>query len=191
MSTENSAPWTIFLDRDGVINRRIPGSYISRWVDFEFLPGALAAIVWLSRMGLRIVVVTNQQGVALNLMTIAELEEVHRQMLAAVRSVGGRIDKVYYCPEAAANTPRCRKPNPGMAEQAQRDFPDIDFSRSIIAGDSASDMEFGQNLGMTTALIHTRKDEAARLDTLKIDFRFNSLLGFANFIFSSQKTVVI
>ncbi|MEM1321759.1 MAG: HAD family hydrolase [Bacteroidota bacterium] len=184
MTIHNPSAWTIFLDRDGVINRRIPGHYIDRWSDFEFLPGSLAAIRLLTRLGFRIVVVTNQQGVALGRLRITELEAVHEHMLRAIRQAGGAIAQVYYCPEAAADNPPCRKPNPGMAQQAQRDFPAIRFQQAFMVGDSASDIEFGQGLGMQTALIHTRFDEEQQLQVLKVRHCFKSLLGFANFIWS-------
>ena len=186
MIIHNPAVWTLFLDRDGVINRRIPGHYIDRWSDFDFLPGSLAAIRLLTRMGFRIIVVTNQQGVELGRLSSVDVEAVHSQMLEAVQQAGGAIAQVYYCPEAAANNPPCRKPNPGMAEQAQRDFPDIQFRYAFMAGDSARDIEFGQRLGMQTALIHTRFDEEEQLQALKVRHRFKSLLGFANFIWSQR-----
>jgi len=179
---------TLFLDRDGVINRRIPGQYITRWEDFEFLPGVLTALRILNPLVGRIVIATNQQGIKKGIFDETALRQVHQEMLEHIRKAGGRIDKVYYCPELATTNPRCRKPNPGMAEQAQADFPEINFHQSMMVGDSASDIQFANQLGMKSARICTRDDEAEKLRMLKIDHCFNSLLGLANFIYSdSQK----
>ena len=179
--------FTLFLDRDGVINRRIPGSYITRWEDFEFLPGVLTALQILNPLVGRIVIATNQQGIRKGIFDEAALEQVHQKMLERIHEAGGRIDKVYYCPELAITNPRCRKPNPGMAEQAQADFSEIKFHESIMAGDSASDIQFANQLGMKSARIYTRDDEEEKLKMLKIDYYFNSLLGLANFIYSNSK----
>ena len=147
--------WTLFLDRDGVINHRLPGDYVKRPDEFEFLPGVEKAIAHFSGLFKRIVVVTNQQGIGKGLMTAADLEVVHNLMLDALNTAGGRIDKVYFCPELAAGNPLCRKPNPGMGLQAKQDFPEINFEKSLMVGDSISDMEFGRNLNMTTVWIQS------------------------------------
>lgn len=183
------SPITLFLDRDGVINRRKPGNYITSWEEFEFLPGVLAALRILNPIVGRIVVVTNQQGIGKGLMTHEDLQYVHLEMVKAIQASGGRIDKVYYCPELARKIPRCRKPNPGMAEQAKSDFPEINLRRSIIAGDSVSDMAFGNRLGMITARICTRDDEEQNLSSVKIHYSFNSLLGLANFLYTKTQQI--
>ena len=140
--------WTLFLDRDGVINKRIPGQYVRLWEEFEFLPGVLEALSLFQSIFGRIVIVTNQQGIGKDLMTEADLEAVHRQMLQEIHATGGRIDGVYHCPDLAYENSFCRKPNPGMAYQAKKDFPEIDFKRSLMAGNSLSDIQFGCRLGM-------------------------------------------
>ena len=145
--------FTLFLDRDGVINRRIPGSYVKDCSAFEFLEGSLEAVIGFRDLFTRIVVVTNQQGIGKGIMTTEDLNEVHDHMLKAINSAGGHIDKVYHCPKLASLNPRCRKPNPGMGEKAQADFPEIQFKESVMVGDSLSDMEFGIRLGMTTVFI--------------------------------------
>ena len=170
--------YTLFLDRDGVINQRIPNSYIKNWSEFEFLEGSLEAIVGLKKVFKRIVVVTNQQGIGKGIMTTEDLKRVHARMLLEIGQAGGYIDNVYHCPELARNNPFCRKPNPGMAKQAQTDFPDIDFSKSIVVGDSLSDMDFGIRLGMTTVFITTKREEQDRSWELPIDFRYSSLWDF-------------
>jgi len=162
-----SYSWTLFLDRDGVLNRRLPGAYVRSWEEFEWLPRVLDALALLSHSFGRIVVVTNQQGIGKGLMGEEELAEVHRRMLAAVEAAGGRIDGIYYCPDLASSPNNCRKPAPAMAIQAKQDFPEIDFRKSVIVGDSISDMQFGQQLGMYKVLITTKEEEANELRMLK------------------------
>lgn len=124
----------------------------------------------------RIVVVTNQQGVGKGLMTEMQLQEVHDFMLQQITKANGRIDQVYYCPKLKIENPSCRKPNTGMAMQAQLDFPEIDFHKSIIVGDSISDMEFGKRLGMKTIFITTKEEEAEAAADMQFDLRINSLI---------------
>ncbi|TNE66198.1 MAG: HAD family hydrolase [Bacteroidetes bacterium] len=170
---------SLFLDRDGVINRRIPGSYIADPADFVPEPGALEALKHLNNHFGHIVVVTNQAGIGKGLMTEVDLGAVHQKMRALVAAAGGRIDKIYFCPHRPEAGCACRKPGTGMAEQAKADFPDIDFARSWIVGDSASDMRLGQALGMKTVLIAGKFEEAEKLAALEVDHRFDSLLDFA------------
>lgn len=145
--------WTLFLDRDGVINKRIVGDYVKNYSEFEFLPGVIGALNNLARVFETIVVVTNQQGVAKGLLSIKDLDEIHQRMICQINKYGGRIDGVFSCPHLAASNPECRKPNTGMAKQAKKRFPQIDFARSVMVGDSPSDMEFGERLGMVCARI--------------------------------------
>jgi D-glycero-D-manno-heptose 1,7-bisphosphate phosphatase len=137
--------WTLFLDRDGVINRRIPGDYVRRWSEFEFLPGSLEALVTLSSAVDLIVVVTNQRGVALGRMSEADVAEVHARMAAAVQQAGGRVDGVFVCPHDVSERCGCRKPAPGLVGQALMRWPSIDPARSVLVGDSTSDMACARN----------------------------------------------
>lgn len=145
--------WTLFLDRDGVINRRIPGEYISRIPDFEFLPNVLDSLAELSKIFDHVIIVTNQQGIGKGILTPEQLEEVHQYMCTRIVKAGGCIDGVYYCGDLAGQSNNCRKPSPILAWRAQSDYPDIDFNTSIMVGDSVSDVAFGQNLGMKTILV--------------------------------------
>jgi histidinol-phosphate phosphatase family protein len=173
---------SLFLDRDGVINRRIPGDYVRRPEDFVFENGVLEALQQLNAHFARIVVVTNQAGIGKGLLSAADLAAVHRKMLAAVEATGGRIDQAYYCPHRSEAGCPCRKPAIGMALQAQADFPDIRFENAWMVGDSLSDMQFGQALGMKTALIAGKSEEAEALAVFPVDGRFDSLLAFAVFV---------
>lgn len=167
--------WTIFLDRDGVINKRIPNSYVRAKEDFIFFNGVKKTIAKLSKKFNRIIVITNQQGLGKGLMTEEELISVNDYMISEVKKSGGRIDKVYYCSKLTSEKPNCRKPNPDMAIEAKKDFPDIVFTKSIIFGDSISDIEFGKNLGMKTVLIPTKKEEKNQYPTFEVDWRINGL----------------
>ncbi|HBG69308.1 MAG: hypothetical protein A2W93_00130 [Bacteroidetes bacterium GWF2_43_63] len=145
--------WTLFLDRDGVINQRKIGGYITVVDEFEFLSGVLQAISVASKVFGKIIVVTNQQGIGKGLMSEDQLAQIHEHMVARIAEAHGRIDKVYFSPFLAESNHHTRKPNPGMAVQAARDFPQISFKRSIMIGDSASDMEFARALGMKTVFV--------------------------------------
>ena len=169
--------WTLFLDRDGVINHDKDNDYIRDWNEFRFYDTTLEAIAILSKHFERIVVTTNQKGVGKGLMSLADLTNIHSNMLSAIEKTGGKIDKVYYCADLADDSPN-RKPNPGMAYQAKRDFEEIDLLKSIIVGNRISDMGFGRNAGMYTVFLATTHPETPYPDPL-IDLRFNDLLAFA------------
>lgn len=152
--------WTLFLDRDGVINERIIGGYVRTPDEFRLLPGVPEALQRLRRQFDRIVVVTNQQGIGKSLMTADDLGRVHEKLLAELGSFGVNIDGIYACPGLAGDNPPCRKPLPGMAIQALADHPAIDFERSVMVGDSESDIEFGRRLGMFTLKVGDQSHQA-------------------------------
>ncbi len=167
--------WTLFLDRDGVINKKLDNDYVKHWIEFEFLEGVFEALKKLDTTFGKIVVVTNQQGIGKGLYRTEDLELIHKNMLYEITYLGGRIDKVYFSPYLNSLNHPTRKPGIGMALQAQKDFPEINFSKSIIVGDSLSDMEFGRNAGMKTVFISEEKKKDER-----IDMQFTSLLEFVN-----------
>jgi histidinol-phosphate phosphatase family protein len=166
--------WSLFLYRDGVINKKIENDYVKHWMDFEFLDGVLDAMKILNGKFGRIVIVTNQQGIGKGLYRKEDLELIHKNMLYEIDYLGGRIDKVYFSPYLAAANHPTRKPGIGMALEAKKDFPEIDFSKAVIVGDSMSDMEFGRATGMKTVYISEEKKQDP-----KIDFNFPSLVEFA------------
>lgn len=149
---------TVFLDRDGVINR-LRTNYVTSWAQFEFLPRVKEALVLLTAAGMRVLVVTNQRAVARGLISPPELEAIHINMLAEVQAAGATISGVYVCPHDHDQC-ACRKPQVGLFLQAQHDFPQIAFSRSAVIGDSASDMEAGRNLGCKRFLVTQTGGEA-------------------------------
>jgi D-glycero-D-manno-heptose 1,7-bisphosphate phosphatase len=144
---------TIFLDRDGVLNQKLAeGRYVVSAGDFRPLPGVHQAIARLNRAGLRVIVVSNQRGIALGLHTAADVLSIHAAFQKELSAHGAHIDAFYFCPHDKAQC-NCRKPLPGLFEQAQADFPDIAATSSAIIGDSWSDIEFGRRLGMFTIFI--------------------------------------
>lgn len=168
--------WTLFLDRDGVINVDNIHGYILNWKEFQFYPGVLEAMHRFDALFHKIVLVTNQRGVGKGVMSKNDLTEIHENMLNEMKAHGGRMDAIYYC-DATTNDHPNRKPNPGMAFLAKEQFPSIDFSKSIMVGNTSGDMEFGRNIGAYTVYIHTREDKIPRPET--VDARFNDLLSFA------------
>ena len=151
--------WSLFLDRDGVINERIPDHYIDKVEDFQFTFNAVEAIRQFSKYFQHVFIVTNQQGIGKELMTHDQLHTVHENMLSQITAAGGWIDNIYYAPELKTVPYNTRKPSPAMALQAKEDFPSIDFKKSIMIGDSISDIEFATNCEMVPILI-TSKEEA-------------------------------
>ena len=142
----------LFLDRDGVINVERPDDYVKDISEFVFIEGSLAAIKKLTPKFDHLFVITNQRGVGRGVMSADSLQEVHNYMLAEIEKAGGKVSEIYICTDTDSTSIN-RKPNTGMAFQAQRDFPDIDFSRSVMIGNSKSDIAFGNKLGMHTVLV--------------------------------------
>ncbi len=175
-----NSSWTLFLDRDGVINKEKKDGYIQQWSEFQFYDHALEAIATLSKHFGIIVIVTNQRGIGKKLMSTQDLENIHHNMLRKIIEANGRIDKIYYCPDID-NSSSNRKPNIGMALQAKKNFPKIQFDKSIIVGNTINDMRFGKNVGMYTVFITTTQP-AITLPNPFIDFQFDSLFSFAQML---------
>lgn len=172
--------WTLFLDRDGVINVEKQADYINHWDEFVFYPSAEKSVANLSQLFLHTVIVTNQKGVGKGITPLDELTRIHQNMTAAVQKEGGNIHAIYFCSDLEATSTH-RKPNAGMALDAKKDFPGINFSKSIIIGNNASDMKFGRNVGMTTILLTT----TVLLETVDFslyDYHFANLETAAAFL---------
>lgn len=167
----------LFLDRDGVINEEKDGSYIFHKDEFIFYPGAEAALIKLSKQFDYVFIVTNQRGVGRGYMTAASLHEIHDHLVEVITKGGGKIDKVYYAPSIDSNHSH-RKPNTGMALDASRDFPEIDFEESIMVGNNLSDMQFGKTMGMKTIFLSTTQ-APINLPHKLIDEQYDSLQSFA------------
>lgn len=169
--------WTLFLDRDGVINYEKKGDYIRNPEEFRFYEGVPDAMkIFNERFG-KIVIVSNQRGVGKQLMTENDLLNINNYLISSIELAEGRIDNIYYCTAIDATDPD-RKPNPGMAFIAKLDFPEIDLSKSIVVGNKPSDMLFGRNAGIYTVFAATTHPETPFPDP-DIDLRFDSLINFA------------
>lgn len=172
--------WTLFLDRDGVINLHYPNDYVKKWDEFYFLEGVLEALQLLSKSFKRILLVTNQQGVGKGLMSREDLDFIHDEMLKEVRKYGGRIHAIYAATDIQADdTKLLRKPNTGMAKLAKKDFPELEFEKAVMVGDSGSDMRFGKNAEMKTVFIGDKR-RLLKSDREFVDYYFDSLIDFAN-----------
>lgn len=169
--------WTLFLDRDGVINHEKKDDYIKIPEEFEFYDGVKEAIQQFSDKFGKIIIVTNQRGVGRGLMSEKDLAAINSYMLNEIEAAGGRIDKIYFC-TSTDNKYHDRKPNPGMAYKATIEFPGIELPRSIIAGNKPSDMQFGRNAGIYTAFIASTNPDVP-FPHPDIDLRFDSLADFA------------
>jgi len=140
--------WTLFLDRDGVINKKIRNDYVSNWSEFAFLNDVPSLIAQLNKVFSRVIIISNQQGIGKKLMTVADLTAVHSRMMAGILLSGGFVDAIYCCPHIAAAECVCRKPRPGMINRAMADFKDIKLNQSIFIGDSESDIRLGIAMGI-------------------------------------------
>ena len=181
--------WTLFLDRDGVINDEIVGSYVTSWDEFVFSAGALDALHSLAGRFGTIVIVTNQRGVGRGIMEMDTLRDINARTRDSIAAAGGRIDKIY-ASTAVADTDHNRKPNVGMALQAKEDFPEIDFRRSVIVGNSPSDMEFGKRLAMRTVFL-TTKYPAVELPHPLIDEQWRSLAEWTDSLVAKEASGVV
>lgn len=169
--------WSLFLDRDGVINYEKKDDYIRNWQEFKFYEGAIEALKTFAKRFGKVFVVSNQRGIGKGLMTEDDLSTIHSKMQKEIESAGGRIDAIYYCTAVDSKDPY-RKPNPGMAFTAKDDFPRIDLSKSMIAGNKPSDMLFGKNAGIYSIYIASTHPQTP-FPHPDIDLRFNSLSDFA------------
>ena len=178
LSSRAGRDWTLFLDRDGVVNRRNPDGYIRTWGEFEYLPDALGALVSLSSAVPRMVILTNQQGVGKGIMSAMEVELIHRHLADDIAAGGGSIDAIKMCPHLASERCSCRKPEPGMALQWLAEHPETDASLSVMVGDSPTDIEMLHRL-----VEHTGGGMAVGIGPEVLDYAdltFRSLRQFAD-----------
>jgi D-glycero-D-manno-heptose 1,7-bisphosphate phosphatase len=181
LDLKNITPnYTLFLDRDGVINHEKQNDYINNWDEFVFYEAALDAIKILSIYFKYIIIVTNQKGVGKGITKQADLETIHQNMQAEIKKNGGKVDAIFYCSDLENDSPN-RKPQIGMGLQAKAHFPEIDFSKTIMVGNRMSDMQFGKNLGIYTVYLTTTHPDIHVNNTL-IDASFDSLISFAKAI---------
>lgn len=144
----------VFLDRDGTLN--VDKGYVHRIEDWEWIPGAIGAIATLRKAGFLVIVVTNQAGIARGYYNEADVTRLHAWLNEELKKHGTAIDGFYYCPHHPEHSGECgcRKPMPGMLNEAQQDF-DIDFGRSWLVGDKVSDIQAGLAAGVKSILVLT------------------------------------
>ena len=169
--------WTLFLDRDGVMNHEIQGTYVRNWEEFIFYPQTPENIKYFNSRFRRLFLATNQRGITRGHHDPERPGTYSSEMLKSIDEQGGKIDRIYFCVDADSSSP-CRKPNPGMALQAAKDFPEIDLNKSIMVGNNISDMLFGKNAGMKTVFLKTTNPEMI-LPHPMFDLDFNNLNEFA------------
>jgi histidinol-phosphate phosphatase family protein len=151
----------VILDRDGVLNERPPrAEYVLRADDVRWLPGALESLRLFADAGWRVIVVSNQAGVARGVMTAEAVDAVNEHMRREAEASGGRIDAFYYCPHGWDEGCACRKPRPGLLFQAQRDF-QLDLTRTAFVGDDERDREAAVAAGCRPVLL---SDDLTLLD---------------------------
>ena len=145
---------TLFLDRDGVINQKLEGRYVTNFNEFVFVKNSDLAIRKLHKIFKRILIVTNQQGIGKGIMTEDDLNLLHLQMQRKLNPDFDLIDKIYFCPCLEGDSCNCRKPKTGMLEEAKLDFPEIIIKKSFLIGDSESDIQAGNKFGLKTIKVN-------------------------------------
>jgi histidinol-phosphate phosphatase family protein len=169
--------WSLFLDRDGVINERIWNGYVLDYKDFSFRKGSLEAIAKFSTCFSHIFIVTNQQCVSKKLISKEELDNIHCNMTTEIELHNGKITEIFSATEFKNETPFRRKPNVAMGNEAKTNFPKVNFEKSIMVGDTDSDIQFGKNLGMKTVRVIADEKES-----IKPDLHISDLLELANLL---------
>ncbi len=171
----------VLVDRDGVINRRMVGGYVTAWEEFQFLPGVLEGLALLARHDVSAIVISNQAGVGKGLLTPAALEIITQSFLREVHQRGGRIRGVYYCPHRPEDACDCRKPKPGLIFQAQRRH-GFRLHQTYLIGDSPTDLAAAQAAGCPALLIAENSAPPASLSPPAAQNVFTSLAEAARFV---------
>lgn len=139
---------TVFIDRDGVINRRLVGDWVKKWEEFEMLSGVPEAIGKLKKSGYRCILITNQRGIALKLFSFDDLAELHQKMNDKLNiEGGGSFDDVFICPHDRHENCDCRKPKPGLFFQATEKYDDILLNDTVMFGDKDTDRQASEAAG--------------------------------------------
>jgi D-glycero-D-manno-heptose 1,7-bisphosphate phosphatase len=147
------SPQAIFLDRDGTINRE-RADYVKSWQEYEWLPGALAALALLAHLDAPILIVSNQSAVGRGILKMDVLDAMHAQACAEAVAAGGRIDDFFVCPHTPAEQCSCRKPQPGLLLKAAACY-GLDLARCIFVGDSITDLQAAAAAGCPCLLVRT------------------------------------
>lgn len=157
----------VFLDRDGVINRDRGSEYIDHWEKFRFIPGSLKALKLLKEKGYKVIVISNQGGVAKGFYSLKDLTFLTRRMKEAVKAAGGRLNAVYYCTHQKENRCSCRKPKTALFRRARQRF-GIPFKKTFVVGDSVRDIIAGKKLRCKTILVLSGREKLSRKREWKV-----------------------
>ena len=170
--------WTLFLDRDGVINEEMPLSYVNSWEEFRMYEGVKEAFKIFAQKFHLILIITNQRGIGKGVTQLEAVTEIHKNLTQEIISADGRIDNIYFCADIDDTSPN-RKPNPGMAFLAKKEFPSIDFKKSIMIGNTPGDMAFGRNAGIAINIfLPTTRPDVTLADD-HVDMVFSDLYAAA------------
>jgi D-glycero-D-manno-heptose 1,7-bisphosphate phosphatase len=176
----------IFLDRDGVIIRKAPeGDYVRSWNEVEFLPGSLEAIAAFSRRGYKVIIITNQRGIATGKIEATHLQNIHDKIKEVVHCNGGQITGIYHCPHDKPEQCQCRKPKPGMLLRAANEHK-LRLSECWMIGDACSDIEAGRSVGCRTVFISRATESCSHPGMPEV--RVETLEAAAKYILSSTES---
>jgi len=180
----------IFLDRDGVINRDL-NSYVTEWDRFEFLEGSLLAMKKLTDAGYKIVITSNQAGIARGDYTTKELEVINENMMKEIGRVALKRPMAYYCIHIDEDNCNCRKPKPGMFKEAEKKLGKIDYNATYFIGDQQRDMETAKNLGLRSILVLSGKSNSDQVKEWKFkpDYIKKNLLEAVEWILKREPQV--
>jgi D-glycero-D-manno-heptose 1,7-bisphosphate phosphatase len=159
-------PQAIFLDRDGTINRE-RADYVKSWQEYEWLPGALAALGALAQLDVPVLVVSNQSVVGRGILGASALQAIHARVRSEALAAGGRLDDFLICPHVPADQCACRKPKPGLLLEAATRY-HLDLERCVFIGDSITDMQAAQAAGCAWLLVRTGRQGATLDSTLAL-----------------------
>ena len=180
-------PQAIFLDRDGVVNHDSE-FYIKSLAEWHPIPGSIEAIVQLSQAQIKVIIVTNQSGLARGLFTAATLVEIHTMLIHAVTELQGKVTDIFYCPHGPEHQCECRKPKPGLIFAAAQKY-HLDLSACWFVGDSWRDLEAARSAHVQPALVLTGKGQntlSTHPELLEQIPIFDDLAGFANWLIGGK-----
>jgi len=175
----------VFLDRDGTINRDVP--YCSRPGDFELLPGAAEGIRLLNEAGFKVIVITNQSGIARGYFTEETLVRIHDRMKELLAVHTAHVDAIYYCPHHPDNGCDCRKPKTALYHRAAKDM-GIDYQLSYVIGDMPLDIQAGRLLGCKTILVTSDKNSSKDINEVP-DYITGNLIQASKWIMRDFRQV--
>ena len=169
------------LDRDGVLNRESESGWLSDPGQWEWETGSLEALQLLARAGVEMSIVSNQSGIGRGVVSREDVDRIHEWLRAEVTAVGVTLSGIYICPHAPEEGCRCRKPEPGLIQQAI-DRSGVSPEHTMLVGDDQRDLEAGQSAGVAVALVRTGKGRQVQSRVASDTLVFDNLLAAAAFI---------